>query len=68
MGVFIGWVVGFLAVRFVLLAGHDMFHVPVLERLNYRGRTLITAGGLYLVIAVLVVEAGTVGARLVRHR
>ena len=58
MGVVIGWVVGFLAVRFVLLAGHDMFHVPVLERLNYRGRTLITAGGLYLVIAVLVVEAG----------
>lgn len=58
MGVVIGWVVGFLAVRFVLLAGHDMFHVPVLQRLNYRGRTLITAGGLYLVIAVLVVEAG----------
>jgi len=58
VGVIIGWVVGFLAVRFVLLAGHDMFHVPVLERLNYRGKTLITAGGLYLVIAVLVVEAG----------
>jgi UDP-N-acetylmuramyl pentapeptide phosphotransferase/UDP-N-acetylglucosamine-1-phosphate transferase len=58
VGVIIGWVVGFLAVRFVLLAGHEMFHVPVLERLNYRSRTLVTAGGLYLVIAILVVEAG----------
>ncbi len=58
MGVLIGWVVGFLAVRFVLLAGHDMLHVPALERLNYRGRRLITAGGLYLVMAVLIIEAG----------
>jgi len=61
VGVLIGWIVGFLAVRFVLLAGHEMFHVPVLERVNYRGRTLITAGGLFLVIAVLVVEAGRSG-------
>ncbi len=58
MGVLIGWIVGFLAVRFVLVAGHDMFHVPALARLNYRGRRLITAGGLYLVMAVLIVEAG----------
>ncbi len=58
MGVLIGWVVGFLAVRFVLLAGHDMLHVPALERLNYRGRRLVTAGGLYLVMAVLIIEAG----------
>ena len=61
MGVLIGWIVGFLAVRFVLLAGRDMFHVPVLERVNFRGRTLITAAGLYLVIALLVVEAGRSG-------
>lgn len=58
MGVWIGLIVGFLAVRFVLLAGHDMLRAPVLERLNYRGRTLITAGGLFLIMAVLVVEAG----------
>jgi len=64
MGVVLGWVVGFLAVRFVLLAGHDMLHAPVLERQNYRGRTLITAGGLFLVMAILIVEAGrsTLGA------
>jgi UDP-N-acetylmuramyl pentapeptide phosphotransferase/UDP-N-acetylglucosamine-1-phosphate transferase len=64
MAVVLGWVVGFLAVRFVLVAGHDMLHAPVLERENYRGRTLITAGGLFLVMGVLVVEAGrsTLGA------
>jgi UDP-N-acetylmuramyl pentapeptide phosphotransferase/UDP-N-acetylglucosamine-1-phosphate transferase len=62
--VLLGWVVGFLAVRFVLVAGHDMLHAPVLERENYRGRRLITAGGLFLVMGVLVVEAGrsTLGA------
>jgi UDP-GlcNAc:undecaprenyl-phosphate/decaprenyl-phosphate GlcNAc-1-phosphate transferase len=58
VGVLIGWVVGFLAVRFVLLAGRDMLSAPTLERLNFRGRTLITAGGLFIVMAVLVVEAG----------
>lgn len=64
MAVPLGWVVGFLAVRFVLVAGHDMLHAPVLERANYRGRMLITAGGLFLVMGVLVVEAGrsTLGA------
>ncbi|MGZ6994659.1 MAG: hypothetical protein ACXVIM_05565 [Acidimicrobiia bacterium] len=58
MSIVIGWVVGFLAVRFVLLAGKDMLHAPALERSNYRGRTLATAGGLSLVMAVLIVEAG----------
>jgi UDP-N-acetylmuramyl pentapeptide phosphotransferase/UDP-N-acetylglucosamine-1-phosphate transferase len=64
VAVVLGWIVGFLAVRFVLVAGHDMLHSPVLERQNYRGRTLITAGGLFLVMGVLVVEAGrsTLGA------
>jgi UDP-N-acetylmuramyl pentapeptide phosphotransferase/UDP-N-acetylglucosamine-1-phosphate transferase len=61
MAVLIGWVVGFLAVRFVLLAGRDLLHAPVLARENYRGRTLATAGGLFLVMAVLVVEAGRSG-------
>ncbi len=68
MGVLIGWVVGFLAVRFVLLAGHDMLHVPALERLNYRGRKLVTAGGLYLVMAVLIIEAGRAALGRIRDR
>lgn len=64
MGVLLGWIVGFLAVRFVLLAGRDMLRSPVLERVNYHGRAIATAGGLFLVTAVLVVEAGrsTLGA------
>jgi UDP-N-acetylmuramyl pentapeptide phosphotransferase/UDP-N-acetylglucosamine-1-phosphate transferase len=61
MAVLLGWVVGFLAVRFVLLAGRDMLHSPALARENYRGRTLATAGGLFLVMAVLLVEAGRSG-------
>lgn len=64
MGLLLGWIVGFLAVRFVLLAGEDMLHSPVLERVNYHGRAIATAAGLFLVTAVLVVEAGrsTLGA------
>jgi UDP-N-acetylmuramyl pentapeptide phosphotransferase/UDP-N-acetylglucosamine-1-phosphate transferase len=61
MAVLLGWVVGFLAVRFVLLAGRDMLHSPVLARENFRGRTLATAGGLFLVMALLLVEAGRSG-------
>jgi UDP-N-acetylmuramyl pentapeptide phosphotransferase/UDP-N-acetylglucosamine-1-phosphate transferase len=61
VGVVIGWVVGFLAVRFVLLAGGDMLRSPALARLNYRGAVLATAGGLFVVMAVLLVEAGRAG-------
>ena len=64
----IGWVVGLLAVRFVLVAGHDMLHVRTLERLNYRGRKLVTAGGLYLVMAVLIIEAGRAALGRIRDR
>lgn len=58
MGVVIGWVVGFLAVRFVMLAGGDMLRAPALERRNYRSLVIATAGGLFLVMAVLMIEAG----------
>ena len=34
---------------------------PALERVNYRGRIVFTAAGLFLVMAVLVVEAGRSG-------
>lgn len=58
MTVALGFVVGFLALRFVLLAGRDMLHAPVLERVNFRGARIATAGGLFIVMAVLFVEAG----------
>lgn len=61
MAVLLGWVVGFVAVRFMLLTGRDMLASPALARENYRGRTLATAGGLFLVMAVLLVEAGRSG-------
>jgi len=54
----LGFVVGFLALRFVLLAGRDMLHARVLERVNFRGARIATAGGLFIVMAVLLVEAG----------
>jgi UDP-GlcNAc:undecaprenyl-phosphate/decaprenyl-phosphate GlcNAc-1-phosphate transferase len=64
MSVVIAFVVGVLAVRFLLLAGRDMLASPVLARVNYRGRPLPTAAGLFAVLAVLTVEAGraTLGA------
>jgi UDP-GlcNAc:undecaprenyl-phosphate/decaprenyl-phosphate GlcNAc-1-phosphate transferase len=64
MSVVIAFVVGVLAVRFLLLAGRDMLASPVLARVNYRGRPLPTAAGLFAVLAVLTIEAGraTLGA------
>lgn len=58
MSVFLGVATGVLAVRFLMLAGRDILHAPVLGRSNYRGRRLPTAAGLFAVLAVLVVEAG----------
>lgn len=64
MSVLLGVVVGFLATRLVLLTGRDLAAAPVLTRLNYRARPVQTASGLFLVLGVLVVEAGraTLGA------
>jgi UDP-N-acetylmuramyl pentapeptide phosphotransferase/UDP-N-acetylglucosamine-1-phosphate transferase len=56
--------VGMLAVRFLLIAGADILAAPVLLRPNYRDRSIPTAAGIFVVLAVLVVEAGrsTLGA------
>jgi UDP-N-acetylmuramyl pentapeptide phosphotransferase/UDP-N-acetylglucosamine-1-phosphate transferase len=64
VSVLLGVAVGLLAVRFLLLAGRDILHAPVLGRVNYRDRPVPTAAGLFAVLAVLVVEAGrsTLGA------
>ncbi len=53
--------VGFLTVRVLMMTGRDLLHAPALARENYRGRTVFTAVGLFLVMAVLVVEAGRSG-------
>ncbi len=61
MAVLLAWVVGFLAVRFLMRTGHEMWRSPALARENFRGRTVFTASVLILVMAVLVVEAGRSG-------
>lgn len=58
MTIVVGVLVGAVAVRFLRIAGRSMFRAPSLQRRNYRGHTLPTAGGVLIVLAVLVVEAG----------
>jgi len=61
VAVVLAWVVGFLAVRFLLQTGRELWSSPALARENFRGATVFTAAGLVLVMAVLVVEAGRSG-------
>jgi UDP-N-acetylmuramyl pentapeptide phosphotransferase/UDP-N-acetylglucosamine-1-phosphate transferase len=64
VSILLAFVVGALAVRFLVLAGRDILASPALQRTNYRGRPLPTAAGLFAILAVLTVEAGrsTLGA------
>ncbi len=64
MTVVIALVVGFVAVRFLVVAAHQVLDAPALQRENYRGRTIPVVGGVLVVAAVLIVEAGraTLGA------
>jgi UDP-N-acetylmuramyl pentapeptide phosphotransferase/UDP-N-acetylglucosamine-1-phosphate transferase len=58
MGVVVAWVVGFLAVRFLLISGRDLVHADALRRINYRGVVVYTAAGIVIAVAALFVEAG----------
>ncbi len=58
MTVVLGLVAGALAVVFLRAGAPQILASPVLARENYRGHTLATAGGILIVLAVLVVEAG----------
>ena len=58
----VGVVVGYLAARLVWLATRPSFANPILHRDNYRGRTVVTAGGLVIPVSVLLVEAGRIVA------
>ena len=46
VAVVVAWIVGFLAVRFLLISGRELVEAPALERVNYRGRVIFTAAGL----------------------
>jgi UDP-GlcNAc:undecaprenyl-phosphate/decaprenyl-phosphate GlcNAc-1-phosphate transferase len=59
--VLLGLVVGFGAVRLLLLAAPDLYRSPALARTNYRGRAVATGGGLLVVLAVVLVEGARVG-------
>jgi UDP-GlcNAc:undecaprenyl-phosphate/decaprenyl-phosphate GlcNAc-1-phosphate transferase len=50
--------VGLVTVRFLRMVSGDILASPALERTNYRDRMVPTAGGIYLVLTLLAVEAG----------
>ncbi len=58
MIVVLAFVVGLLAVRFIVVAGGDILSAPPLRRRNHRDRMIPTAAGIFAVLAVLLVEAG----------
>ena len=58
MIVVLALLVGIVMVRFLRMVSGDILASPALERRNYRDRVIPTAGGLYIVITVLLIEAG----------
>lgn len=58
MSVVLGFVVGLLTVRLLVVAGHELMRVPVLDRPNHRGRMITNGTGVLAVFAVVLVEAG----------
>ena len=61
MSLLLGLVVGFGALRLLLLAAPDLYRSPVLARTNARGRAVATGGGLLVVLAVVLVEGTRIG-------
>ncbi len=58
MIVVLALLVGIVTVRFLRMVSGDILASPTLERRNYRDRMIPTAAGLYIVITVLLIEAG----------
>jgi len=54
----VAFLVGFVTVRFLLMVSGDILASPALARTNYRNVTLATAGGLFIILTVLVIDAG----------
>jgi UDP-N-acetylmuramyl pentapeptide phosphotransferase/UDP-N-acetylglucosamine-1-phosphate transferase len=61
MTVVLGLVVGAVTVQLLRVGAAGMLRSPVLLRPNYRGHLIPTGGGILVVLAVLVVEAGRAG-------
>ena len=58
MIVVVALLVGFVTVRFLRVASTDILRAPALQRENVRGVALPTAGGIFIVLALLIVEGG----------
>lgn len=58
MSVIVGLLVGAVTVQCLRLGAKDMLSSPLLTRRNYRDAPVPTAGGVLIVLAVLVIEAG----------
>ncbi len=58
MTVVVGILVGIVTVRFLYLASGEIMRAPALARENYRGRIVPTAAGIFIVVALLLVEGG----------
>jgi len=56
--VIVALAVGLVTVRFLRIVSGEILSSPALERQNYRGHLLPTAGGLFIVLTVLVIDAG----------
>jgi len=58
MTVVVALLVGVVTVRFLRVASTDFVRAPALQRKNFRGLTIPTAGGVFIVVALLIVEGG----------
>jgi len=56
--VVVAFLVGLVTVRFLLMVSGEILASPALERTNYRGQRLATAGGIFIILTVLVIDAG----------
>ena len=54
----VAFLVGLVTVRFLRIVSGEILGSPALERTNYRGHRLATAGGLFIILSVLVIDAG----------
>jgi UDP-N-acetylmuramyl pentapeptide phosphotransferase/UDP-N-acetylglucosamine-1-phosphate transferase len=54
----VAFLVGLVTVRFLRMVCGEILGSPALARTNYRGHTLATAGGLFIILSVLVIDAG----------
>jgi UDP-N-acetylmuramyl pentapeptide phosphotransferase/UDP-N-acetylglucosamine-1-phosphate transferase len=50
--------VGIVTMRFLRMVCGEVLASPALARQNYRNRTVATAGGMFIIFAVLLIEAG----------